>query len=231
VILFCGGNVDPGLWFDQVPVLLHAWYPGQEGGRALAQVLDGEINPSAKLPVTFGKTFDDYPAAIYYPSRDDGKSVHYDEGIFVGYRGFDHFGIEPRFPFGFGLSYTNFEYSDLVVDPSAATVEAPVHVKCQIRNTGDRPGAEIAQLYVRPLEPKIERPIRELKGFAKVFMNAGEQKEVSFLLDPKAFQYFDPATHRFRIDTGRYEIGVGSSSRNLNLAQSIELKKGSDVTD
>jgi beta-glucosidase len=231
VILFCGGNVDMNYWLDQVPVLLHAWYPGQEGGRALAQVLDGEINPSGKLPVSFEKSFSDNPAANQYPSHDGGKTVRYEEGILVGYRGYDHFGIEPRFPFGFGLSYTNFEYSDLVVDSPAIVIGNPIRAKCQIKNTGDRPGGEIAQLYVRPLEPKTERPVRELKGFAKVFMNAGDKREVNFVLDQKAFQYFDPTTHRFRVDAGKYEIGVGGSSRDMRLVQTVELKQGSDVTD
>jgi beta-glucosidase len=231
VILFSGGNVDMSAWLDQVPVLLHGWYPGQEGGRALAQVLDGEISPSGKLPVTFEKSFSDNPAANHYPSLDGGKTVHYEEGIFVGYRGYDHFGIEPRFPFGFGLSYTEFEYSNLVVDSPTAMIGDPIQVKCEIKNTGDRPGGEIAQLYVRPVQSKTERPVRELKGFAKLFMNSGEKKEVSFVLDRKAFQYFDPAIGRFRVDPGKYEIEVGRSSRDLRLVQTIELKRGSDVTD
>jgi beta-glucosidase len=224
VILFAGGNVDMTSWLDKVPVLLHAWYPGQEGGRALATVLDGEINPSGKLPVTFEKTFADNPAAANYPSRDGGETVTYGEGIFVGYRGYDHFAIEPRFPFGFGLSYTQFEYSNLEIGPRTASVGEPVQVRCEITNVGDRPGAEIAQLYVHPLDPTVERPVRELKGFLKVWLNPGEKKEVDFAVDPKAFQHFDPVTHQFKTDAGRYELEVGASSRDLRLTGPFDLK-------
>ncbi|HEX3445127.1 MAG TPA: glycoside hydrolase family 3 C-terminal domain-containing protein [Chthoniobacterales bacterium] len=225
VILFCGGNIDMSPWLDKVPVLLHAWYPGQEGGRALATLLFGEGNPSGKLPVTFEKAFADNPAAANYPSRDGGKTVNYAEGIFVGYRGYDRSGIEPRFPFGFGLSYSNFEYSDMQISLSTAEVGQPIQVKCQIKNVGDRAGAEIAQLYVHPVEPRVERPLRELKGFSKVWLNPGEKKEVTFVLDPNAFQYFDSPTHRFKTDGGRYQLEVGASSRDIRLTQPFELKQ------
>ncbi len=231
VVLFSGGNVDMSSWLDKVPVLLHAWYPGQEGGLAVATVLDGEINPSGKLPVTFEKTFGDNPAAANYPSRDGGKTVNYAEGIFVGYRGFDHFAIEPRFPFGFGLSYTEFEYSGMKVDPPVAAAGQSIQVKCEIKNIGDRPGAEIAQLYVHPIESRVERPARELKGFAKVQLQPGEKKEVSFAVDQNAFRYFDPASHQFKTDAGRYEIEVGASSRDLRLTQTFQLRRDSDVAN
>jgi beta-glucosidase len=231
VILFSGGNVDMNPWLDQVPVLLHAWYPGQEGGYALATLLAGEVTPSGKLPVTFEKEFADNPAAANYPSKDRGKSVHYAEGVFVGYRGYDHFAVEPRFPFGFGLSYTEFEYSELQVSPSTASVGEPVDVKCQIRNVGTRPGAEVAQLYIHPLEPSIQRPVRELKGFTKVWLNPGEKKEIHFAVDRKAFQYFDPATHQFKIDTGRYRLEVAASSRDVRLTQSFDLKPTTPHSD
>ena len=116
VILNSGGNVDMHRWLDKVPALLHAWYPGQEGGNALAKILFGDVNPSAKLPVTFEARESDNPAFKSYPSDSDGENVRYEEGIFVGYRGYDHFGIDPLFPFGFGLSYTQFEYSNLRID-------------------------------------------------------------------------------------------------------------------
>lgn len=224
VILFSGGNVDMNSWLDKVPVLLHAWYPGQEGGRALAAVLAGEVNPSGKLPVTFEKVLADNPAAANYPTLDGGKTVNYAEGIFVGYRGYDRFGIEPRFPFGFGLSYTEFEYSDLQISPPTASVGQPIQARCQIKNIGNRPGAEIAQLYVHPIEPSVERPVRELKSFTKVWLNPGEKKEVSFLVDQKAFRYFDPVTHQFKTDTGRYQLEVGASSRDVRLTQPVDLK-------
>ena len=225
VILFSGGNVDMNSWLDKVPVLLHAWYPGQEGGRALATLLAGDINPSGKLPVTFERAFTDNPAAANYPSRDGGKTVNYAEGIFVGYRGYDHSAIEPRFPFGFGLSYTDFEYSDIQVASSATSAGEPIQVKCQIKNIGNRPGAEIAQLYVHPIDPVVERPVRELKGFTKVWLNPGEKKEVSLVLSQNAFQYFDSITHQFKTEAGRYQLEVGSSSRDIRLTQPFELKQ------
>jgi beta-glucosidase len=224
VILFSGGNVDMNSWLDKVPVLLHAWYPGQEGGHALAAALAGEVNPSGKLPVTFEKVFSDNPAVANYPTLDGGKTVSYAEGIFVGYRGYDHFGIEPRFPFGFGLSYTEFEYSDLQISSPAVSVGPSIQVRCQVKNVGDKPGAEIAQLYVHPIGPSVERPVRELKGFSKVWLNPGEKKEVSFVVDERAFQYFDSATHLFKTDTGRYQLEVGASSRDVRLTQAFDLK-------
>jgi beta-glucosidase len=224
VVLFSGGNIDMSSWADKVPVLLHAWYPGQEGGHALATVLAGEINPSGKLPVTFEKTFADNPAAANYPSRDGGKTANYAEGIFVGYRGYDHSAIEPRFPFGFGLSYTEFEYSDMQISSPTASVGEPVQVRCQIKNIGDRPGAEVAQLYVHPIEPSVERPVRELKGFAKVWLEPSEKKEVNFVVDQNAFRYFDLTTHQFKTDSGRYQLEVGASSRDVRLTQPFELK-------
>jgi beta-glucosidase len=225
VILFCGGNIDMGTWLDRVPVLLHAWYPGQEGGRALAMLLFGDINPSGRLPVTFEKAFADNPAVANYPSRDGGKTVDYAEGIFVGYRGYDRARIEPRFPFGFGQSYTDFEYSDLQVNSSSVAVGQPIRVECQIKNVGNRPGAEVAQLYVHPLEPRVERPLRELKGFTKVWLDPGEKKSVTIVVDPSAFHYFDSSTHQFKTDVGRYQLEVGASSRDIRLSQPIELKQ------
>ena len=176
VIMNSGGNVDMHRWLEKVPALLHAWYPGQEGGNALAKILFGDVDPSGKLPVTFEANKNDNPAFESYPSDDGGESVHYDEGIFVGYRGYDHLGIEPLFPFGFGLSYTRFEYSNLRIEPGDRTDPCNVKVSFEIRNTGDRAGAEVAQLYVAAAQPTVERPVRELKGFAKVFLLPGESK-------------------------------------------------------
>ena len=170
-------------WLEKVPVLLHAWYPGQEGGNALAKILFGDVDPSAKLPVTFEARKSDNPAFESYPSDGDGENVHYDEGIFVGYRGYDRFGIEPLFPFGFGLSYTRFEYSNLRIEQGEGPDPGNVKVSFEIRNIGDRAGAEVAQLYVRATQPAVERPVRELKGFAKIFLLPGESKQITLSLD------------------------------------------------
>ena len=222
VILNSGGNIDMDQWLGRVPVLLHAWYPGQEGGNALADILFGDINPSAKLPVTFEARKEDNPAYGFYPSADGGVSVRYGEGIYVGYRGYDHFGIAPLFPFGFGLSYTDFEYTNLQIDREEADGE--VAVSFDLSNVGKRAGAEVAELYVQPEHPAIERPPRELKGFEKVYLVPGESKRVKMKLDRRSFAYFDPARSEWRTDPGVYEIEIGASSRDLRIRQSFQLR-------
>jgi len=223
VVLNSGGNVDMHRWLDKVPALLHAWYPGQEGGNALAKILFGDINPSAKLPVTFEVSETDNPAFKSYPSDESGENVRYGEGIFVGYRGYDHFGIDPQFPFGFGLSYTQFEYSDLRIDRGQSPNHGEVTVTFKLRNIGDRAGAEVAQLYVKEMRPVIERPVRELKGFEKVFLSAGESKVITIRLDRKSFAYFDPAASDWKTDQDVYEISIGASSRDLRIKQTLEV--------
>ena len=224
VVLNSGGNIDMHRWLERVPVLLHAWYPGQEGGNALAKILFGDVNPSAKLPVTFTANLSDNPAFESYPSDESGENVHYDEGIFVGYRGYDHLGIEPLFPFGFGLSYTRFEYSNLRIEQGDGGDFGNVKVSFEIRNSGDRTGAEIAQLYVTAAQPRVERPVRELKGFVKVSLAPGEAKRTTLSLDRRSFAYFDPRTSQWRTDPGRYVIAIGASSRDLRLKQNLDLK-------
>ena len=219
VILNSGGNVDMHRWLDKVPALLHAWYPGQEGGNALAKILFGDVNPSAKLPVTFEARESDNPAFKSYPSDSGGETVRYEEGIFVGYRGYDHFGIDPLFPFGFGLSYTQFEYSNLRIDQGEPADRAELKVSFEIRNIGDRAGGEVVQLYIRPAQSRLPRPLRELKGFEKVFLEPGESKEVTLRLDRQSFAYFDPESARWKTDPGEYEIAVGASSRDLRIKQ------------
>jgi beta-glucosidase len=223
VILNSGGNVDMHRWLDRVPALLHAWYPGQEGGNALAKILFGDVNPSAKLPVTFEARKNDNPAFKSYPSDGGGENVRYDEGVFVGYRGYDHFGIEPLFPFGFGLSYTQFEYSKLRIDQGESPNRDEVRVSFEVRNIGDRAGGEVAQLYVKATQPIVERPVRELKGFEKVFLSPGESKEVTLRLDRLSFAYYDSAADHWKTDPGEYEIAVGASSRDLRIRQTLTI--------
>jgi beta-glucosidase len=227
VVINSGGNVDMHRWLQKVPVLLHAWYPGQEGGKALAKILFGDVDPSAKLPVTFEADKNDNPAFESYPSDEssdiNGESVHYEEGIFVGYRGYEHLGIEPLFPFGFGLSYTRFEYSNLRIEQGDRPDLGNVKVSFEIRNIGDRAGAEVAQLYVSAVQSAVARPIKELKGFAKVFLSPGESKQTTLSLDRKSFAYFDSRSSQWRTDPGRYVISIGASSRDLHLKQSIEI--------
>ncbi|MBV8378296.1 MAG: glycoside hydrolase family 3 C-terminal domain-containing protein [Verrucomicrobia bacterium] len=225
VVINSGGNVDMHRWLGKVPVLLHAWYPGQEGGNALAKILFGDVNPSGKLPVSFERNISDNPAFESYPSDDGGQSVHYDEGIFVGYRGYDHLGIDPLFPFGYGLSYTQFEYSNLHIETEDHSDPYNVKVSFEIRNIGPRAGAEVAELYLAPVHPAMERPLKELKGFAKVSLAPGESRQTTLTLDRRSFACFDSRAGQWRTDPGKYKISVGASSRDLRITQDLEVSE------
>jgi beta-glucosidase len=217
VVLNAGGNVDMSRWLDKVPVLLQAWYPGQEGGRALAQILFGDYSPSGKLPATFERKWEDNPTYhSYYPQKGD-KHVEYTEGIFVGYRGYDKNKVTPQFPFGFGLSYTTFSYSDLKVVPSRKNNDAGAEVSFQVENTGDREGTEIVQVYVGDPQDGLPRPLKELKGFAKIQLKPGEKKQVNLQLDRRAFSYYDTNKHAWYAPAGEYGVLVGSSSADIRL--------------
>ena len=189
----------------------------------MAKILFGDVNPSAKLPVTFEANENDNPAFKSYPSDDSGENVHYDEGIFVGYRGYDHLGITPLFPFGFGLSYTQFEYSNLRIEPGERPDPCNAKVSFEVRNIGDRAGAEVAQLYVAATQPMVERPVRELKGFAKVFLLPGESRQVTLLLDRRSFAYFDSRTRAMENGSGKVRDLCWASSRDLRIKQNFEI--------
>jgi beta-glucosidase len=221
VVLHGGGSMDVQKWIGQVQGLVHVVFPGQDGGRALAEILFGEVNPSGKLPFTFEKRFEDNPAYPNYPadlSADPaGNTATYKEGIFVGYRGFDKNHVEPQYPFGYGLSYTTFRYSDLSVAPAALFPDFKARVSFTISNTGRRAGAEVAQLYVGKADSKVERPIRELKGFQKVYIGRGESRRVTLELGLRDLAYWDATTHDWAIEPGTYQLWVGGSSRDLPL--------------
>ena len=217
VVLTAGGNVDMTKWIGSVPALIHAWYPGQEGGTALAQILFGEVSPSGKLPASFERRWEDSAAFnSYYPKKDD-KRVKYEEGIFVGYRHFDRSEVKPLFPFGFGLTYTKYQYSDLAVTPASSDLNAPVNVSFNVKNVGQREGAEIAELYVGDSHASVPRPVKELKGFAKVKLQPGESKHVSLQLDRRAFSFFDEKKHAWSAEPGKFAVLVGSSSAKIEL--------------
>jgi len=221
VILNAGGGVDWNGWLEKVPALIDAWYPGQEGGRALAEILFGEVNPSGKLPATFEKKWADNPSSRYYDAAADHKAV-YGEGIFAGYRGFDQKGIEPRFPFGFGLSYTKFDYSNLRIEPPA-TADAKVAIRFEVKNTETVAGAEIAQVYVGDPHASVPRPPKELKGFSRVDLAPGEMKIVSVELDRRAFCFYDVPGKSWKFEPGEFTIQVGASSRDIRLRQGVIL--------
>jgi beta-glucosidase len=223
VVLTAGGNVDMTRWIDKAPVLLNAWYSGQEGGTALAQVLFGESNPSGKLPATFERRWEDNATFhSYYPQKGD-KHVEYSEGVFVGYRHFDQSGVKPLFPFGFGLSYTRFEYGNLKIEPLGKAGKSLVQVSFDIKNVGSREGAEIAQLYVGDSHASVPRPPKELKGFAKVHLRPGESKQVTLTLDRRAFSFFDVNKHDWHAEPGDFSILVGSSSADIRLRGNFRL--------
>jgi beta-glucosidase len=222
VVLNTGDPVTMTKWIDKTPALVDMWYGGQEGGHALASVLFGDANPSGKLPVTLPKKFEDSPAAANYPGKD--LEVNYAEGLYVGYRYFDTKNVEPQFPFGFGLSYTTFEYSGLKITPGKANGKEPLQVSLKVRNSGQRAGAEVVELYVHDGHSKIDRPVHELKGFQRVEMKPGESKTVQFTLDRAALSYWNPATKAWQADPGTFEVQVGASSRDVRLKASLTLK-------
>src|SRR5947209_16962642 len=166
VVVTSGGSVDMSGWVERVPALIEAWYPGQEGGTALAEVLFGDVNPSGRLPVTFERRWEDNPVHdSYYPAAGTNR-VEYKEGVFVGYRGYEHNNTKPLFPFGYGLSYTSFKLSNLSVKPAASDTSGPHYeVSFDVQNTGSREGAAVAQVYVGDKHAKVPRPASELKGF------------------------------------------------------------------
>lgn len=220
IVLNAGGNVEMEGWIDNTKALLQAWYPGQEGGTAIAEIIFGDVNPSGKLPATFEKKWEDSPVYGSYFDDDDDKNVEYSEGIFLGYRYFDQADSKPRFPFGYGLSYTTFEYSDLKVD---AVNGLPVKISFKITNTGKAAGAEAAQVYVSDLQSSVERPEKELKGFDKVFLEPGESKVVEITLEKDAFQYYDVNKRSWVLEPGDFEIKVGRSSEDIVLNERITL--------
>ncbi len=218
-----GGNVDSSAWIDDAPAMLEAWYAGQEGGRALAEILLGEVNPSGHLPATFEKKAAENPTyANYYPAPGT-KKVEYKEGLFVGYRGYEKNHVQPLFPFGFGMSYTSFKFANLQVTPKSAGADPSVTVSFDVTNAGSRKGADVAQVYVGEDKPKVERPERELKGFERVELAPGQTRHVSVPLDARSFAYWDEAGKKWAIDPGKFTVHVGDSVAATPLTGSVEL--------
>lgn len=225
VVLINGSPVSMD-WADEVPAIVEAWYPGMEGGHAIADVLFGDINPSGKLPVTFPRRLTDGPAhraQRTYPG--DGNTVYYDEGVFVGYRHFDEQGIEPLFPFGHGLSYTEFGYSDLQLDRDILSSGETLTVSLRLTNTGGTAGAEVVQLYLSDPEASLPRPPRELKAFCRTHLEPGESQRVTFTLCTRDLCFFDEASNRWQAEVGEFQVGVGASSRDIRLEQAFQFRQ------
>jgi beta-glucosidase len=224
VVVTSGGNVDSTQWLDSVPVLLQTWYAGQEGGQALAEILFGEVNPSGHLPATFERNAEDNPTFTNYYPEGESKKVLYKEGIFVGYRGYEHKGTKPLFPFGFGLSYTSFGYSNLAMKKITDDGRMLVEVNFDLKNTGARKGADVAQVYVSENHPVVPRPHRELKGFERIELAPGETKHVQVRLDADAFSYYNVDAKSWLIGSNKFTIFVGDSVEALPLKASIDLQ-------
>jgi beta-glucosidase len=241
VALTAGGAVDTRNWLDKVPALLHLYYPGQEGGTAVGQVLFGQHNPEGKLPVSFERSWEESPSAsVYYPIKGADTKLHvteaghpdidyviphvkYTDKLMVGYRYWTTTGKHPLYPFGFGLSYTTFSFTNLQA-PATAASGSTVAVSFDVTNTGSVAGAEVAQLYVSDPSTKVTRPERELKGFEKVRLAPGETRHITLNLDARAFSYWDEAAHKWAIDPGKFVVRVGDSSENTPLSTEVTLQ-------
>jgi len=223
VVITSGGGVDMSKWVDHTPALLQSWYPGQEGGTALAQLLFGEYSPSGKLPISIERRFEDNPVAKNYYPNDGDNRVKYNEGVFLGYRYYDKSTVKPLFPFGYGLSYTSFRYTNLVVLPETASGDHNTTVSFDVTNTGQRKGAEVAELYVGEVQARVPRPVKELKGFARVDLKPGETRKVSLTLDRRSLAYYDPAAKQWMAVPGEFRLFVGGSSTNIRLKGKLLL--------
>ncbi len=222
-VLNAGGNADIAAWAGGAKALIHAWYPGQEGNLAVAEILFGLTNPSGKLPVSIEKRWEDNATFSSYHDPDGDKKVFYSEGVFLGYRHFDTRGVEPLYPFGHGLSYTTFEYGKLKTDRKEFRSGETVTVSLTVKNRGRREGAEVVQLYVADPVSSIPRPLKELKGFAKVSLKPGEKKEVTITLGPDAFQFFHPEKKAWTAEPGEFVLMAGASSKDIRSKAQVKL--------
>ncbi|SER55559.1 beta-glucosidase [Gracilibacillus ureilyticus] len=212
-IISCGSAVEMP-WIEKVKGLLHGYLGGQAGARAILRVLSGDVNPSGKLAETYPLKYEDTPSYRHFPGKE--ATVEYREGPFIGYRYYDTAGVDVLFPFGYGLSYTTFEYSDIQVDRSG--------VSFCLTNRGTKAGMEVAQLYIGCRSDKIFRASKELKGFTKVFINAGESKTVRIPFDDKTFRYFNIETNRWEKESAHYDIMIGSSSADIRLVDTVLIE-------
>lgn len=227
VVMHGGGVANMQPWAKKVGATLQAWFPGQQGGQALAEILYGKVNPSGKLPVTIDKQIEDNPSYASYPDpaayRGDNAltEMTYSEGLYLGYRGYDKKHAKPLYPFGYGLSYTSFGYSDLKLSSNVMAPGSTVDVTFTLTNTGDKAGFEVAQLYVQPVKPAVDRPEKELKGFTKVYLKPGESKTVSIPIDSRSLAYYVDKTDSWDVDAGKFKILVGADSENLALNRTL----------
>ncbi len=219
VVLYGGAATDMSQWHDTTPAIIQAWYPGMEGGTALAKIMFGEVNPSGKLPMTFPHKLKDSPAHAIGEYPGSNGVVNYNEGLLVGYRYFDTKKVKPLFPFGHGLSYTTFKMDNLVLDKTDSSAVVTVTVQ----NTGAKSGAEVVQVYVHDNASSLPRPEKELKAFSKVLLQPGESKDIRLTLEKNAFQYYDDKSKSWTLEPGKFTILVGNSSANTPLTGEVEF--------
>ncbi|MBU9722580.1 MULTISPECIES: glycoside hydrolase family 3 C-terminal domain-containing protein [Bacillaceae] len=221
IIVLVGGAPIEMPWINGIKGLLNMYLSGQGGAEATFDLLFGHANPSGKLGETYGEKYKDYPSGKYFP--EGPSTVEYRESIYVGYRYFDKVKLEPLFPFGHGLSYTSFEFSNLVLSKKELSVGEKLTVKVDVTNTGSREGAEVVQLYVKHKNSSVFKAEKELKGFDKVSLNPGETKQCEFVLDENAFRFYYTKDARWCVESGDYEILVGSSSRDIHLTGGVTV--------
>jgi beta-glucosidase len=222
VVLYNATPILMNRWIDRVPAIVEAFYPGQEGGTALADILFGDVNPSGRLPITFPKRWADTPVHDTYPNPDVAV---YKEGIFVGYRYYDKHRIEPLFPFGYGLSYTTFAYSQLHIQPAKISTKDTLTVCFDVTNTGKMAGDEVTQVYIHDVKAHLPREVKALKGLARVYLKPGERKTVCLKLSRLHLAYYDPSLKQWVAEPGRFEVWIGHSSRDIRLKGTFELKE------
>jgi beta-glucosidase len=228
VILECGGPVTMP-WLDRIPAVIYAGYAGQEQGAAIADILFGDVNPSGKLPITFPQS--EAQVLLDSPWQHAAElTTRYSEGIFVGYRRYDQHGLTPLFPFGHGLSYTTFEYANLRLSSDVITPDEHLTICLEVTNTGPRAGREVVQLYVCDEIASVERPPQELKGFTKIALAAGETTTVAFTLDRSSLAFWDVVSHAWVAEAGKFEVLVGSSSRDIRARAGFTLTQTTSFT-
>ena len=223
------GNAVAMPWIAEVPSVLQAWFLGSEAGNSIASVLMGDANPSGKLPFTFPARLEDVPAhslGEYFGDRSkEVVDMKYNEGIFVGYRWADkQKKVKPLFPFGHGLSYTTFAYGKPAADKKVMSADDQISFTVTVKNTGDREGQEVVQLYISDKKSSLPRPVKELKGFKKVKLAPGEEKEVTFTIDKEALSFFDDAQHAWVAEPGKFEAVIAASAADIKGIVPFELK-------
>ena len=222
MVVLTNGSAVAMPWVDRVPAIVEAWLGGQAGAGAAADAVFGKVNPSGKLAETFPARLEDTPAFLNFPGEDG--EVLYGERIFVGYRYYDKRRIEPLFPFGHGLSYTEFSYSDLEVSSEQISDTDSLTVTVTVTNAGDVAGKEIVQLYVKDVEASVQRPEKELRGFRKLELAPGESRQAQFVLSERDFSFYSTRHGRWIAESGDYELLVGASSRDIRLRHGVTLQ-------